>query len=1124
MTEDTLDHIEGLANAEDEEDIEYLLDYLADHLTEAGRDVDLRHQITPKWLELKRTHQGLDAYRSMARDISLALKALPTTTEELPEFLRLCVLAGTLNTLVTDMPPEALAALSRAGRIDEALTAVTMMTGRRRRVTALHSIASGCADMAPIEAGALWLQAQSLAEQLPDDAQAGRLLAAIARGRTEAWADGSGLGPAELADQRLTLSQSSGAADELLIAEGRVDLAAVHLACGRATQAQHHLHQARPVLARLTPRRDEQRFSAVFEAFTGLAVGAQDPGLRTVPHECLWEDPGQATLLAATRMTRATALAACAVGARRAGDPDLAARALDQAKATAGRKGTIGYFSTLAMAVAAVRPHAVQEVKEAVAAIDSLIRELDTKEAQLRTRATWGPTRMDALSGNAARIDHGRDGAEIRLLHQENRVTRCAAYARAAVALQRIGDTRAAADRFARATEQIAGLPGDRGTAITALLAAAPELNADAEAATAVTASIVDRLMLDWTNALEGAINGPEGSDTLIRTHAGAADVQGLLRMASAARSSGKQPEADVFRAELAYELARSGQGRRARRLARTAGRRPRWKGSGDHTFHRLALAADAFAALGRTRAAHRRLRSARRAMDRWSGEPETILGLIGGLIRLILTDDDDDQWFESPESVTACCAAMLRPALLSHDIKTTRWVVDRLTRLRQPHLLTAALADGISRARQSDPEPEFPAHLRAPLSAALVAASQALPDDVEANLRVLQALEDLRDEEAAAAVASSVLDHGPGRSALLRFRADACLIGDDRPDHLKNALTAVSAQDDPDRRRWMIGVVLDRLRYRTYQPTDTDLHRLLELVEADNDPESAAALLDYGIALAPGIAHVTVVTAATHSIRRLSLDAPYLNAALAKAAAVEDDRSLATTTLAAGARSAARTVSDHDDVTARADTEPGAIAGYLEAAAPALRTLDPTGTLQRRIWSRIHSLDGFRTEHEIGGGRRHRPPVADIAVYTLAPLILFPLYWPYFTMINYIGVSLMVWIGSGSYGPWWLVAGAALMGTTVRAFRSVSRREQPPSRWAAATVCPFMAPPMLLGAWCSANGFVRHWLSGVFHGSPTAVAVLFTISCCVIAVTLGYQTWKIWQNDPRAHGGVRQR
>jgi len=463
--------------------VTYALDHLAEHLSAAGRIDDLRCLITPAWLDKKRRHLGVDAYRSLARDVAVALRAVPASPADLPAFLRLCVLASTLNALVTDLPPESLRALAEAGQANQALAAVAMMIGRDRQARALHAIAQGRAQAAPSAAIDLWQQAESLVPGIEDPAQAGRLLAAIGRGLTGLAANDRVEAILARANTYLGHAVEEEAAHSwLLVSDGFADIAAASMDLGERQLATRYLDAAYVALRNadqeLYP--DTHRFTETFRTIVSLTARAGDTASldrigQTITDALERKTDARPPLFAQYGRAR-IALAAFAIGAADAGDLDRARWALIKAleagsteiyrpavadslaglrhgvrlsagadlmevstsrirRATdplAAQRLAVDEASMIAWAVAVLSPtDPPGPVAAAVAQVDSAMDRLAGEEERQRARTRWGPGRYDAL----LRQDRQYDPAVLRDEQLDNRVLRCIAQARCAGAL-----------------------------------------------------------------------------------------------------------------------------------------------------------------------------------------------------------------------------------------------------------------------------------------------------------------------------------------------------------------------------------------------------------------------------------------------------------------------------------------------------------------------------------------------------------------------------------------------------------------------------------------------------------------------------------------------------------------
>lgn len=119
----------------------YALRHLATHLVEVEL-VDQLYALVENEAWCKGKHAKFRSHFSFFRDVELAIRLTQRNIqEEFPRLIAYNLLAGTLRSLSSVVPPTILAALARLGRIEEALQFADLMVDRRRSAEALSLIA-----------------------------------------------------------------------------------------------------------------------------------------------------------------------------------------------------------------------------------------------------------------------------------------------------------------------------------------------------------------------------------------------------------------------------------------------------------------------------------------------------------------------------------------------------------------------------------------------------------------------------------------------------------------------------------------------------------------------------------------------------------------------------------------------------------------------------------------------------------------------------------------------------------------------------------------------------------------------------------------------------------------------
>lgn len=1124
-----------MSGPSDTAELRYKLAHIAEHLAAAGEREKLLRLMAPRWLETKRLHLGVDAYRSLARDVAVALRVPPSRSADLPAYIRLCVLSGTLNALVTDLPPEALAVLAGSGRVSEALAAVGMMTDPDRRAWALHVIAREQAAGDRQTAIDVWQQALSLASS-DDRASAGRLRAAIARGLAEA---GETERSEELMDQAERDLSGVGKPSGLLVAEGFADLAAVRLAVGPSPQGAALLHHAYAALAQVHTGwyTEPHRFTETFRTVVALAVRAGESGpLRTIRKDLVdeQEENERPNPRYVTSVTWRSGCAAFVIGAAEAGDHDQARWALDalerfgstgrQRRGPAGsptfarimdrtavgsgfvnapftaRRVDVDELSIVCLAVATVSRHsatAPAAVMEAVKRLDEGIARMAEEESSSRNRRQWGPTHLEGYKNldhqySLAEIREGPYGlAELRAGHLDNRVIRCIAHARCALALHRAGLLDQASARFARALHEVSGLPAERGAAVAALLSAAGELEATQDADASLITYISDQLRLEWVKALDLSLDGGHGifeqATTTASLRSEAGDIEGLGLILSRLR---EYPSPPGLRASLAGHLAHAGLARQARSLARSVARLPpRFNTVEDESPAALAQAAYALRAAGRPGAARRRLRWAGRAVDL--------------------------QLFFPPENLARACTAMIPPALLDDDQTFLRRILGWLTSVERPDLEVAALTSGIHQWHTAGTAQLSDGMRQLVREAALTAfgryATGPEADQRTATAGLLFRLMEEIDDPHGVDLLTAALGTDDDRDATVRFHATLAAIATGRRDLIDAALAAAESHTPSPDHSWMVDSLASRLALHPGHLSPGHLTRLLTLMSANPTLSQVSSLIDLTAALPAGPDHQRIVDAATRQAHRLRSDRPEGFAALAR---LGSDPPRTVELLALGAMSTAA-ATEATDAQSRSTTT---FSSYLLAAAPALRTLDPSGGLVSSVWREIHLLRDFRPDRP----RRYRMPYPVIAQY-LREFAAFATQWMatiyvFQVLLAWGGIWFVSWLGNGSFGPWWLGLGTASGVTATRGFRTVARSLLTPTKWVAPIVGTVLWLLCLPSAWCAAKGLTTYWFPTLL-GPSTFPTVLI---CQIVVMGLAAMDFsrRLWFSDPTRYLG----
>ncbi|GAA0990059.1 hypothetical protein GCM10009555_075200 [Acrocarpospora macrocephala] len=1161
----------------DQEQIRYALEHLAEHHAASGEIAKLRGLITPLWLDRKREHFGLDAYQSLSRDVSLALAHRPEGPGELPAFLRLCVLAATLNAIVTELPPQALTALTADGRGSQALASVAMITGRYEQARAFQAVARG---QEPGQAAELWHRSATTAATLADDAQAGRLLAAAARGLTEL-----GLPAGDLAGQahaRLSATSAQGASSWLLVTEAYTDLASAD------PEPHPRLDAALTALYSVDYELDDNDHALV-EPLRALARALAASGRGDTLDMMIGQIASQDQRPPFSRYGRTLiSLAVVAVGAAEGGEPERARTALDLAAGLGSghrnvdrgldlllrerdfddpttwdsdhftrvhRAGLLPDMrlradeaAILAWADALVRPEA-DGVRRLAAKADRELDRLCDEEQRQVDHTRLGATRLDALNQ--------REPLEPAILQEEQErglLTRCYAAARLATALHHTGQD--ADRRFAEAITLTARLRAGHGGVVEVLLALAADLRAAPGETSKTITRIVDTARLDWARAVDTALDtAPDGTldyAALVRrlapARASAGDVTGL-RLIAARTPAGHRH--DPAKAELAYQLARAGDAEAARKLVAEIGRgRPRrggvFRALGGALRYGIALA-DTHGmrrTWGSRRDSRRGLRDGLRYSRRreghinaaddlrtWAALADThrVLGSPSdgrrALRRALRTIAGLDSYLNPPKQVMPLLAAMIRPAVGLGETAILARVLHTMSGLGRPELMRDALADAVHDLNDLEADPplgrrplRLPDDARALLSQATLAAYDGRAHDPAT-------LEDLGDV-AAVVHAGGMLDREGGPQG--RFRAFTALIRMGSPDAVDAALALIRSPELAA----APGALAELVAACVWTASGLDaaqVQALRELVAEQGaaDPDTVAALIDLGLAL-PREAAGDVLADADRYAHRLRVDRPELLAGLARAG--DDPVGL----IARGAVAAVGT---------GASSVPGRLTSYLMAAAPAAQALDPG--LPGRIWARIHDLRTFRTEERPAPVRASR---RDVAAHILERVLITAFFYPVSLALTWVAVGLVAYLGGGERGPFWITAGVALIGAAaaLRPARSVRQSSlnwfpflgttlgiaiTAPIKFAQIalavrlhpqgdTPLPRQAVPVLgalrllsltPGAWCLADGLVRHWIPPL---SGVNVFAVFGIMTATAALNVAWSSLRLWSGS----------
>ncbi|WP_369254482.1 hypothetical protein [Streptomyces sp. R35] len=487
------------------------------------------------------------------------------------------------------------------------------------------------------------------------------------------------------------------------------------------------------------------------------------------------------------------------------------------------------------------------------------------EESRRRNRRQWGPTHLEGYKsvnhhyGLAEALGGPYSLAQLRAGHLENRVIRCIAHARCALALHRVGASDQASARFARALHEVSGLPAERGAAVAALLSAAGELDATQDANASLTTYIADQLQLEWAKALDLSLDGAHGAFELATTAASlrsrAGDIEGLKLIRSRLRGHASPP---VVRASLACHLACAGLARRARSLAYSVRRLPpRFNTVDFESPAALALAADALRAAGRPRAARRRLR--------WAGEATNL--------RLLL-----------PEELAHACTLMMRPALLYDDQTFLRRILGWLTDVERPDLEVAALSSGIRQwhtTQCDDGTPQLSDGMRRLVhEAALTAfgrydATRPGPGQRTATARLFfRLLEEINDPRGVELLATALGTDRDDCDTTIRFSATLAAIATGRPELIDAALTAAESHTASPDHPWMVDRLTSHMAQHPGRLSPGHITRLLTLISTNPTASQVRDLIDLGAALPSGPDRQRIVDAATqreqfHRFRR---------------------------------------------------------------------------------------------------------------------------------------------------------------------------------------------------------------------------------------------------------------
>ncbi|MHA5053654.1 hypothetical protein [Streptomyces sp. SD15] len=1071
------------------EQVHYLLEHLAEHLSAGGDVARLRKLIAPDWLDRKREHLGLDAYQSLARDVTLALTHWPEDVADLPAFLRLSVLAATLNATVTELPPESLTALARDGRMSPALASVAMITTPYEQARALQAIARGRVAAAPGEAAELWRQSESLAAALTDHARAGRLLAAAARGLTELGTTADDL--VGQAGTRLAATATEGASSWLLVTEAHTDLAAAD------PDPRWHLTAALTALHHVDHELDDDN-NPLIEPLRALVRSMAAAGDRSGLDRMIDQIASRLPVLSGEREHRPRfarygraliALAVVAVGAAEGGEPERARAALDRASGLgSGHRGMDRVLDTmlrdqdfddpttwnsdqfsvvtrakgrmsgprlqaeeaaiLAWASALVLPEDGDRAGRLVAAADWQLYWLSTEEQRQLARTRFGPTRLDALNQ-----EEPLDPSIMQDEQERNLLTQCYAAARLATALHHVGDTDAVNRRFTAAITQTARLVKGHGGVVEVLLDLALEMRAGPEDTSQMITTLVDTARLDFARALDTALDGTLDFSDLVRrvapARASAGDSTGL-RLIAARAPAGRQY--DSAKALLAYQLARTGDTAAAQDLAGTIGRdRVR---AVDAVFRAAGGAARYWTALANTRDLRRTMgspRARRRALREAQKYPERLQGSFNAagavqtwtaladthrvtgspragrraLRRALKTTGRLDGYLNPPKQVMPLYAAMIRPTVGLGQMTVLDRILRAMSALGDPELMILALADAVGDLADLEGAPPLD---RRPLS---------LPDEARILLSraALTALDASEDRIHHLFVVTGILEDLGDVAATLH--AAELLEREESPAARFRGCTAL-------------------IRIGPPRAVDTALALIRSPDLATETSEALNELLAACAWAAPGLSplHVQALRELVEE-RRPNADSVAvlieLGLALPPSAVAQDVlgdaarhahrlRGERPELLASLARSGNDPVSliaqgavaaVGEGGIAPSDRGPSPMTSYLMAAAPAARELDPA--LPEHIWAQIHDLRTFRRDPQPTPARPPTSDIADIAGYVVHRILIAALYYPVSLALTWLAVGLMAHLGGGERGPVWTTAGVALIATAAR-------------------------------------------------------------------------------------------
>ena len=260
----------------------YGLLHLAEHLVRSGNRQELYALLCPSFMEEK--HRRFASHQLFTQDVALAIaEAQKEQPPNLPQVVRAALLYASLGSLANAAPPAAAGVLAQLGQDDRALGFAVMMPDPVRRCEAYRLIGEALlAEGRP--AGNVLAQALAAAEAIPQQADRGRALAALARPMIQAGAlsrfgtavanlEGEGARATALSALARELAQSEGGAEEALTLIQQVKGASARAAVLSAVIEEMALDNA-AVLGRALAAAEELEDGALGAAVLVTAVRA----------------------------------------------------------------------------------------------------------------------------------------------------------------------------------------------------------------------------------------------------------------------------------------------------------------------------------------------------------------------------------------------------------------------------------------------------------------------------------------------------------------------------------------------------------------------------------------------------------------------------------------------------------------------------------------------------------------------------------------------------------------------------------------------------------------------------------------------------------------------------------